>query len=140
MKKASVLHDELRSRGFRLTPARKAILEIVTQSSEPLTAKEIHGALIKRGIASDKVTVYREIGFLARESFLAEVQFHDRNKRFELADLDHHHHLICQKCARIQDIILTEDFEKEAEAIGRRKKFRILRHSLEFFGLCKSCA
>ena len=143
MKNAPALLEllgKLQTRGFRLTFARKGILEILTKSTSPLSAKEIHDELINRQVAADKVTVYREIEFLVKEALLVRVQFADRNKRYELASDDHHHHLICENCEAVEDIELSEDFEQEAAQIAKKKQFQVLRHSLEFFGLCKACA
>lgn len=133
-----VLQD-LRTRGNRITVARKNIVDILSESGEPLCASDILGALAKRGAKADKVTVYRELTFLEKEGVVVPIQLQDRNRRYELAEMEHHHHLICQKCRRVQDVFLETDLEDEEEKISKKMKFKILRHSLEFFGLCRNC-
>lgn len=131
--------EELRSRGFRLTAARKAILDILSSGHKPLSASELHGLLLKREVKSDRVTVYRELDFLEKQAVIQAVQFQDRNRRYELASLEHHHHLICQECKSVEDVNIKEDLEAQERTIEKQKNFKIMRHSLEFFGLCANC-
>ena len=129
----------LRAKGFRMTLARQAIIEVLCLGQKPFSAADIHALVTKRKIGADKVTVYRELEFLQREGIVVCVQFQDRNRRYELSSLEHHHHLICQKCEGVQDIHLDEDLETQERAIAIKMKFKVLRHSLEFFGLCQGC-
>lgn len=131
--------EELRSRGFRITAARKAILEILSAGRKPLSASEVHESLLKRRLKGDRVTVYRELDFLEKQGVVQAVQFQDRNRRYELASLKHHHHLICQECNSVEDVCLEEDLETQEQQIEKRTNFKITRHSLEFFGLCANC-
>jgi Fe2+ or Zn2+ uptake regulation protein len=131
--------EELRSRGFRITTARKAILDILTKERKPLSASDICEALLKRKIKSDRVTVYRELEFLEKQDVIQVVQLQDRNRRYELASLEHHHHLICEKCEGVQDVHVDENIAAQERAIAKKAKFKVLRHSLEFFGLCQGC-
>ena len=129
----------LRAKGYRITAARQAIIEALSAEQKPLSAADIHAMVTKRKTETDKVTVYRELEFLQKEGIVVCVQLQDRNRRYELSSLEHHHHLICQKCEGVQDIHLDEDLETQERAIAKKMKFKVLRHSLEFFGLCQSC-
>jgi len=129
----------LRAKGYRITAARQAIIEALSFEQKPLSTGDIHALITKRKTETDKVTVYRELEFLQKEGIVACVQLQDRNRRYELSSLEHHHHLICQKCEGVQDIHLDEDLEAQERAIAKKMKFKVVRHSLEFFGLCQSC-
>ncbi len=131
--------EELRSRGFRITAARKTILEILSDEHKPLSAADFHELLLKRNVKSDRVTVYRELDFLEKQGIIHGVQFQDRNRRYELSSLEHHHHLICQGCKSVEDVNLKEDLEAQERTIEKQKNFKVMRHSLEFFGLCQNC-
>lgn len=132
--------ETLRLKGHRITATRKAILEVLADEQRPLSASEIHASLSKRGRKADKVTVYREMDFLEKEGLAVCVRLGDRNRRYELSSREHHHHLVCQKCEKVEDIQLDEDFEAQERKIVQQTHFKVLRHSLEFFGLCKTCA
>lgn len=117
-----------------MTQIRSALIQIFSQSRMPLTAEAILNKL-----KAHKVTVYREIDFLVGQNILQSVMLGDRKKRFELAGRPHHHHAVCVKCNRIEDVMLDGHLQKEIRAIEKNKKFVITSHSLEFFGLCNNC-
>lgn len=129
-----LMHDM----GLRKTPARIAILEIFQKSSTPLDAEGIYSALETRDIKTDKVTVYRTLNTLTDFNVLRKVEFQEGKFRYELASLPHHHHLICTKCGKVEDIkeCGMEDVE---EKLQKRTSFVIKQHNAEFFGVCASC-
>ncbi|HVW66663.1 MAG TPA: Fur family transcriptional regulator [Candidatus Peribacteraceae bacterium] len=129
----------LKQKGHRLTQARRAVIGFILTQVKPFSALDVHNALSKKGVKTDKVTVYRELALLASEGFLHDVQFDDGVKRYELAALDHHHHLVCIKCKKIDDIHMEHDLDTIEKTIRKQKKFDVLRHSLEFYGLCARC-
>ena len=133
------LVEGLRARGFRITVAREAILEIFSREHAPLSATDIREALLREHVTLDKVTVYRELDFLEAQGITCLVQLQDGHRRYELASLEHHHHLICETCHCVEDVHVQENFSAQEQTILEAKRFKILRHSLEFFGLCKKC-
>lgn len=129
----------LRMRGFRITPIRKAIIMMFYDYSLPLTPTEVIAKLSDQKIRANKTTVYREIDFLLQQAILQSVQLGDGSLRYEPTSTPHHHHLICKNCGTIDDIVLENDLTEQEEKITHATKFKILDHSLEFFGLCYSC-
>ena len=129
----------LRERGERITPVRHKIVEIFFTAKKPLTAAELALGLNKKKIKSDKTTVYRQIEDLLVHGIIEEVNFEDRVRRFELSLGSHHHHLVCVGCGKVADVVLEEDLRKQEKIIIKQKKFKVLRHSLEFFGRCHNC-
>lgn len=132
--------SEITGRGFRLTRVRRAVIEILLKRGLPLSAADIIAALRSREAATNKTTVYRELAFLEERGIIKEIRFlHERVKRYELAGGEHHHHLICVKCRKVEDIVLEGDLEEEERRILESTGFRVLNHSLEFVGLCQGC-
>lgn len=126
--------------GFRLTRLRKAVVEIFLGSTLPLSAADIIARLEKKKASFNKTTVYRELAFLKETGIIKEIQFlHERVKRYELTSLDHHHHLICLNCKKVEDIVLEAHLEEQEEKIRRSTGFHVLNHSLEFLGICQAC-
>lgn len=105
----------------------------------PLSAAEILAGLARRRMIVNKTTVYRELDLLSGAGVLRELQFGDRKKRYEVAPEGHHHHLVCMECHRVEDIELPRDLDLQERQIERQKKFKILNHTLEFFGTCRDC-
>lgn len=136
---ATVLR-KLREMGFRETRARKALIELLLNSNQPLAISEIQDNLKKTyKIGTNKTTVYREISFLIDQQVAREVDFGDKKKRYESAIGDHHHHLVCTNCGKIEDFELKQDLQNEEQRITSEKKFKVTSHTLEFFGLCANC-
>lgn len=136
---ATVLR-KLRDQGFRETRARKALIELLLTSNQPLAIAEIQDNLKKTyKIGTNKTTVYREISFLIDQQVAREVDFGDKKKRYESAIAGHHHHLVCTNCGRIEDFELKQDLQNEEQRISSEKNFKVTSHTLEFFGLCANC-
>ncbi len=132
--------SEITGRGFRLTRVRRAVVEIFLDRGLPLSAADVIAALRPGNASINKTTVYRELAFLEEHGIIKEIRFlHERVKRYELAGGDHHHHLICMKCRKVEDIVLEGDLEEEERRILESTGFRVLDHSLEFVGICQGC-
>jgi len=124
----------------RTTPVRTAILDILSKIKKPLTTQEILLALGKKDITANKTTVYRQLETLQKNHLVNEVHFNDRNTRYEINEKNsHHHHLVCIKCKKIEDISLPEDLHNQEKIVWKKNNFKVLQHYLEFFGLCKNC-
>jgi Fur family ferric uptake transcriptional regulator len=133
------MRQALVGQGFSLTEPRRQVLDVFLRESKPVTASEVHRRISKRG--ADLASVYRTIELFCRMGVLTEVDHTPQGRRYELSDeyREHHHHLICRGCGKIQDFedCFLEEFEK---VIRRKARFRVTRHDLKFFGLCRACA
>lgn len=116
------------------TKVRKEIFQIFSKNGHPIDAFEI-----TKSIKVNKTSVYRELKVLLGKGLILETDFGDGKKRYELASLEHHHHLICTKCKSVADIELTDDLSSVEKLIQKEKSFKVQRHNLEFFGLCVNC-
>ena len=131
---SEIIIQKLKSDKKRLTPGRVNIVKLFCNANSPITADFI---VKKTGL--NKTSVYREIEFLTKEKYLQDVEFGDGTKRYELTSLDHHHHLICLKCKDVEDVKVEEQLSEEEKLIEKYKKFKVIKHNLEFFGYCKKC-
>ncbi len=129
----------LRQRGYRTTQTRRAVISLLLRARQPLGALDIYDALGKRSGGKDKVTVYRELAVLEKEGILQGTQFVDGVKRYCLRSMGHHHHLVCLRCRRIQDVEMEHDLDMLEKKISRDKSFTVQSHTLEFYGLCARC-
>lgn len=135
------LRYNLAAEGFRMTKLRKALLEIFAKNMKPFSVDEIRSRLKKFDIPEvHKVTLYRELEVLVEAGVIVPIFFHDHVQRYEFVEQDHHHHIVCIKCDAVADIDVADPFDALEDQVDKKSKFTILRHSLEFFGLCKNCA
>lgn len=131
---------KLQQKGRRLTRIRKAVFALLEKEQRPLSVPEIVRMLAGANFHTHKTTVYRQLELLLNEHLIETVDFGDRKKRYELASTKHHHHLVCIRCDDVRDVTLKKDLRAQEQHIAKVEHFRILRHSLEFFGLCLSCS
>lgn len=127
----------LRDSGYKATPTRLSILELLARSERPLSAQ---GIIDELGDACDPVTVYRTINSLKQSRIIEQVDLRHNHAHYELAGKEHHHHAICNVCGLVEDLEY-EHASLVREALARSREFAFLEsHSLEFFGRCKKCA
>ncbi len=129
----------IRSGGYRITKAREAIITIFAKAKAPLSAGEIEKTLKGMGVHINKTTVYREVDFLKAEGVLKELSLGDNIRRYEFRTDNHHHHIICIKCNKVECIDMPECVEKEEKIVSKRSRFKIIDHSLKFYGVCPGC-
>ena len=127
---------KLRYVGLKATSQRLKILDVFCLQKKPLTAEDILKILSKTKF--DLVTVYRTIITFEKVGIIRRIDTREKAVRYEIAS-DHHHHLICVKCEDIKDVTLKNDLNEQEKIISKTKKFKVLNHSLEFFGICRGC-
>jgi Fur family ferric uptake transcriptional regulator len=133
--------EELRKKGFRITPQREQILEFFKNmpDGDHLSAEELHSLLDKNNIKISLATLYRSLKFLVEHGFLRELDFAETHKHYEYTSPDsHHHHLICSKCGR------TIEFEDEGlfelvKKIDNQYNFYVTDYQFKIFGICSEC-
>jgi len=131
--------SSLQDKGYRITKVRKEIIKIFSQILKPLSANEVEKIVLKAGLSVDKATIYRELQFLLNNKYVLEVYTSPHEVSYESSELKHHHHLICKKCGKVDNV--TNCLVKELEEdVYKKKGFKIERHTLEFYGICASCA
>lgn len=127
----------LRNAGYKATPARLAILELMDSSQRPLSAQGIIDELCGE---YDPVTVYRTVRSLRDSGIIQQVDLRHNHAHYEVAGKEHHHHAVCTHCGTVEDLEY-EHASLVRDALARSRSFAVLTsHSLEFFGLCKKCA
>jgi Fur family ferric uptake transcriptional regulator len=129
--------DELKASNLKATPARVGVMKFLESVGNPADAETILRDLNKEGINADPATIYRILDILYKKGLIQKIELGEGKYRYEKSE-NHHHHLICTNCGKIEDI--EGDFVSNLENKIREKNgFLVKSHSLEFFGLCKNC-
>ena len=128
----------LRAGGHKATRGRIALLIALARAGRELTITEIRHRLKKK---MDEVTVYRALEALATSGIVRRVDLRHAHAHYELiTGKQHHHHLVCTSCGKVEDIAVCGTDRLEKEALARSTAFTKLQdHALEFFGMCKKC-
>lgn len=127
----------LQNANLKVTNARHAALVFFAESQKPVDAGELMTYLRKQKIEADKATVYRILDTFYAKEIITRMEFGEGKFRYELAGSEHHH-LLCEKCGKIEDISDCHIGVLEKE-IKKKKGFIVKRHSLEFYGVCNAC-
>jgi len=122
---------------FKLTQHRQVILNLLNESNHHWEAEELARELAERGHRMGIATVYRGLAALEAHGLISSVQLADR-KRYERASKEHHDHLICTTCGRIEEFV-NDDIERQQHLVAAEKNFSITGHQLVIFGICSRC-
>jgi Fur family transcriptional regulator, ferric uptake regulator len=131
--------QHLKKEGYRITKARSAIIDFLSNNNQPLSASNIYNSLISKGLKINRATVYRELVFLSANDVVRRVRFPDKATHYEI-NSGHYHHLVCMGCNSIQNVVLGKHLKNHEQQIYEREKFKVVSHSLEFYGFCNSCS
>ena len=136
------LKENLKQKGYKLTPQRRAIVDVIIEKEgEHLTAEEIYDEVKKICPDIGLATVYRTVLLLEEVGVIFKLDLNDGCRRYELVhseETHRHHHLVCNECRavfEVQDDLLDELEESIETTYG----FKILDHSVKFFGVCSEC-
>ncbi|HEX5225051.1 MAG TPA: transcriptional repressor [Solirubrobacteraceae bacterium] len=131
----------LAAAGYRRGGARSAIVELLGEQSCALSAAEIEHELRGRSRKVSRASVYRVIEELEGAGLLARVEVGQGSVRFEpaLEGPGHHHHLVCERCGRLQPFS-DEGLERAIRRLSERMPARISEHEIVLRGACEACA
>jgi Fur family transcriptional regulator, ferric uptake regulator len=119
----------------RTTRQRTAVLDALRAASEPVSAQDLHAELDRKvGLA----TVYRTLQGLADAGQVDVFRRDTGEALFRLCNPVHHHHLVCERCGRVEEIDACE-VEPWAAEVARRRGFSISSHQADIVGRCPNC-
>jgi Fe2+ or Zn2+ uptake regulation protein len=129
---------QLNEHGYRLTDARRAVVEIMAESKHALTPVEIYDEARAAHPALGLVTVYRTLEALEEQGLIQRVHQPQGCQAFIPAPSGHQHLLLCRQCGKAA-LFEGDDLETLIRSIARRTGFQITEHWLQLFGLCPNC-
>lgn len=137
--KIAVENQELRNAGLKVTLPRVKILEILERSDQRhMSAEDMYKALLDSGEDIGLATVYRVLTQFETAGLVTRHHFEGGHSVFELNQGDHHDHIVCVKCGRV-DEFMDGEIEKRQKQIAVSKGYEITDHSLYLYGICSNC-
>ena len=135
----STENQELRAAGLKVTLPRVKILQILENSeTKHLSAEDVYKALIEANEEVGLATVYRVLTQFESAGLVMRHHFEGGHSIFELNTVDHHDHIVCNKCGKVQEFF-DELIEEQQDRIAEKLGFEITDHSLYIYGVCKDC-
>ena len=135
---ASAWLEQLRDNGYRITAARRAVVETVQTTTRALTPIEVYDLARKKDRALGLVTVYRTLEKLEELHLIQRVHQPMGCQAFISAGHGHQHLLLCQQCGQVE-FFEGDDLEALTKSIAKKTGYQIKEHWLQLFGLCANC-
>ena len=135
---ATRIPDRMTSRGRRLTRQRVIVAEALASAKRALSAQELYERIQANHPTLGRATVYRALEAQVQDGMASRFERDGHVSAYIACDAEHHHHLVCTQCQRV------EDLDEAAVApllasVGRRHEFQVDHAALDFYGLCRSC-
>lgn len=129
--------SDLRSAGLKVTLPRLKILEMLENSpTRHLSAEDIYRRLMDGGEDIGLATVYRVLTQFESAGLVTRHHFEGGHAVFELERGQHHDHLVCMNCGRVEEFE-DELIEKRQRDRAKELGFKMTEHSLIIYGECQ---
>jgi Fur family ferric uptake transcriptional regulator len=135
----SDIANQLRDQGYRITPQRLMMLEVLAKHPDHLSAEDIHARILNRYPYVNLSTVYRTLEMLVSEGIVREAELGGGRRFFEMASgADPHHHLVCRTCGGVQHIA-ARHLDPVERHLLKEHRFEVSETVLTSFGKCGKC-
>lgn len=130
--------EVLRENGYRITPQRSLILDVLHSAQKHITPEDIYRQVSAQFPEVNKSTIYRTLDVLKRLNLVDEADLGGNKLYYHHADHGHHHHLLCNRCGKTIEI--DESTLAPLDVLLRKKHGFVpdIRH-LAIFGHCADC-
>ena len=130
--------NELRERGYRITPQRELIIQAIAHSSLHITAEEISDKLQEHTAAINIATVYRTLDLLWQEGFACRNDLSEGKVVYATYEHGAHIHLVCRKCDQVIDADISM-LNSIGEDLYQEYQFQSDLSHFSIFGICDEC-
>jgi Fur family transcriptional regulator, ferric uptake regulator len=136
------VEGRLRDVGQRYTANRRALVDALVAARAPVSIGDLLGG--KRAVPQS--SAYRNLAVLEQAGVIRRIVTDGDFARFELDEglTEHHHHLVCSNCGRIEDVEVPANVERSIgrslDRLAKGAGFASVGHRLDLIGLCRSCA
>ncbi len=128
----------LKTRNYRLTPQRVAILRLLAASEGHPSASDLHDQIKAQFPTTSLATVYKTLVLLKEMGEVLELGFSAGDNRYDGNNPLPHPHLICIRCRNISDPQIELAGELVQEVVNR-SGYRLVGHRFDIYGLCPAC-
>jgi Fur family ferric uptake transcriptional regulator len=132
--------EALRAQGRRSGTARRAVVELLGRQDCCLTAQQIFDQLRSEGRRVGIASVYRILDLLTEKGLLQRVELGEGTARYEPAHADgeHHHHLVCADCGKVE-AFADDELELALRRVESRTGYSVAGHDVVLRGACRDC-
>lgn len=131
---------DLKNAGLKVTIPRLKILEILEKQTDErhLSAEKVYKILLSENEDIGLATVYRVLTQFEAAGLVTRHHFEGGNSVFELSKEQHHDHILCMKCGKV-DEFADEVIEQRQRQIADKLGYELTDHGLYLYGYCPKC-
>jgi Fe2+ or Zn2+ uptake regulation protein len=130
------LVQRLRDKGYRLTHQRFEIIRVLSGDTSHPGATELLQRVREKAPHISLSTVYYTLDMLKREGLVKELEFYDKDNRYDV-NVSDHVNLVCRTCGKIEDYMADTPFS--SAMIEEQTGFRPVEMRFEYYGYCANC-
>ncbi len=131
--------SDLKRVGLKVTHPRLRILHVLENSEKRhLTAEDVYRQLLEQGEDAGLTTIYRVLTQFEAAGLVVRHNFGEGRSVFELDKGEHHDHLLCVACGRVEEFV-DETIEKRQREVAAEKGYEMTDHYLHIYGICEDC-
>jgi Fur family ferric uptake transcriptional regulator len=128
--------NELKSMGLKATLPRLKILEVFqVRRHRHMSAEDVYRELLAEQHDIGLATVYRVLTQFEQAGILKRSNFESGKAVYELDEGQHHDHLVCLQCGRVEEFFDAE-IERRQQAVAEERGFRLQDHALALYANC----
>ena len=135
---ATAIPARFASQGRRPTRQRVVVAVALAAAKRALSAQELHARIKRRHPTLGRATVYRALEAQVQDGMASRFEREGHVSAYVACDPEHHHHLVCTRCQRVDNLDETA-IAPLLSSVGRRHAFQVDHAALDFYGLCRSC-
>ena len=133
------LVEALDEAGYRLTGPRRVVAELITERSGHFTANDLIAQAQERDLGIGRATIFRALDLFTELQLLERIDLPTGDHAYvPCLPGFHHHHLVCQRCAKVTEVADLGLGEAIA-GMERDTGWTVQKHRLELYGLCPEC-
>lgn len=136
-KKLELLETISRERNLPVTVQRRVVLSALLDRDDHPTVDQLFEDVKERMPGVSRTTIYRALETLVELGLARRTNHFEASARFD-GNTDHHHHLVCRRCNRVDDIDHPSLNKFTPPSLGGIA-FEILDYSIYLEGLCAAC-
>ncbi len=119
--------------GLRLTDQRRAVVSVLENARDHPNIQDLYERASQVDPNLSIATVYRTVKLLEELDILTKLEFGDGVARYEIADKNHHDHLIDLKTGKVIEFY-DEEIERLQKKQAQKLGYRLMGHRLELYG------
>jgi Fur family transcriptional regulator, ferric uptake regulator len=131
--------SDIHASGLKVTAPRIKVLRLFHSGERRhWSAEGVYHALLNEGADIGLATIYRVLLQFVQAGLLTRMHFETGKSVFELNQGEHHDHLVCLRCGRVEEFC-DPQIEERQQHIASERGFKLQEHALALYGICAHC-